>query len=137
MATRKEMIETRSLKRLNVQKGTIAALHDQKYKLGPVIDITRMGLAFRYVNKEEEMKSSPVLSLFLTAKAFRLRKVPFRIIYDIEDKFRKPVDSLTVRRCGGQFGKLTKYQEFALKLFIKNYTIAKLNNKRFHIPDKL
>ena len=54
MATIKDISEHRKHKRFKVQEGAIAVLHDQKYKLGPVIDLTRDGLAFRYVYKEKK-----------------------------------------------------------------------------------
>ena len=124
MATIKKISEHRSHKRFNVHEGALAVIYDRDNIVGPVIDISRNGLSFRYVKKGKKTICSPKLSLFLTAQAFRLQKVPFKIIYDFEEKPQQPVTSMTIHRCGGQFGKLTKEQKFALRLFIKNYTIT-------------
>ena len=121
MATIKKISEQRSHKRFRVQEGSIAVIHDRDHIIGPVIDISQNGLALRYVKREKKTSCSPKLSLFLTAQAFRLQKIPFEIIYDFEEKPQKPVNSLTIHRCGGQFGKLSKEEKFTLRSFIKNY----------------
>ena len=122
MATIRKIHEHRKLKRFKVQEGAIAVLFNRKNRIGPVIDISRNGLAFRYVTDEKKTSSSRILSLFLTAKAFRMQKVPFKVVYDYEEKPKQPVNSMTIHRCGGRFGKLAKNQKFELRLFIKNYT---------------
>lgn len=124
MATIKKISEHRSHKRFKVHEGALAVIYDRENRIGPVIDISRSGLAFRYVKRDKKTSSASKLSLFLTAQAFRLQKVPFEIIYDFEEKPQQPVTSMTIHRCGGQFGKLTKEQKFALRLFIKNYTLT-------------
>ncbi|MBW1960261.1 MAG: PilZ domain-containing protein [Deltaproteobacteria bacterium] len=121
---KKRFLERRKEKRLAVQEGALAVLHNQKYKIGPIIDISHGGLSFRYVDGEKQPIHSFALSIFFTGEAFRIRKLPFKTIYDIQENPKKGPSYVLIRRIGGQFGKLTTDQRSVLGYFIENYKIT-------------
>lgn len=128
MFTIKEISEYRRHTRLKVKKGAVAVLCGRYYKIGPVIDITWGGLAFRYTYDDEKNPESACrLSIFLTREDFLLRTVTVKIVYDIEENSETPTTTPRMKRCGVKFGRLTKCQRPLLKQFIRNYTVGEIH----------
>ena len=125
MLTKAEISEYRRHRRLKAKKGAVAVLCGRYYKIGPVIDITWGGLAFRYTyDDEKNLESAYRLSIFFTGEDFYLRTVPVEIVYDIEENSETPITAPRMKRCGVKFGRLTECQRFLLKQFIRNYTFG-------------
>jgi hypothetical protein len=120
----KHSIEQRKHKRFRVQYGAFVAFRVYHRKLGQIIDISRGGLAFRYIANGKRSKGPDQLDIMLVEKDFHLKKLPFKTIADFEITSEIPLNSLQTRRCGVQFGKLTKSQISQLDFFIKNHTIG-------------
>ena len=121
MLTKAEISEYRRHRRLKAKKGAVAVLCGRYYKIGPVIDITWGGLAFRYTyDDEKNLESAYRLSIFFTGEDFYLRTVPVEIVYDIEENSETSITAPRMKRCGVKFGRLTECQRFLLKQFICN-----------------
>jgi hypothetical protein len=121
------MLERRKHKRFKVQNGAFAVLGAPPWphstKVGQIIDMSMGGLAFSYIAEQEPSNGSFELGIFLADNSFRLRKIPFETISDLEIK-KGPFNSITMRRSGVQFGELTPNQISQLKYFIRNHTIG-------------
>jgi hypothetical protein len=124
MISGKNPIERRKHKRFKVQYGAFAVFQSNVKKLGQIIDISRGGLAFRYLANGERFKGSDELDILLADNYFHLEKIPFRTISDFGIASEIPYNSITTRRCGVRFGELGQGQISRIEYFIHNYTIA-------------
>jgi hypothetical protein len=86
-------------------------------KVGKIVDISRGGLAFRYIDVGELSSESFELDMYSRHNEFRMENVPVRTIWD-----RKTVSQLgfstRTRLRGVQFGNLTQNQFTELECFL-------------------
>jgi len=118
-------IDQRKYPRFSLQGDVFAALENGFEPVGKVKDISIQGLALSYslesIKPISYRKFSQVC-IFLKRNGFYLPKVPYKIVYDIQDSN----SSILKRRCGLHFGNLSKIQLELLELFIGNYTTGLL-----------
>lgn len=114
--------DKRRFKRFQAPKKAFVLVRGLDGKLGQIIDIGRGGLAFRYVANGKKPKKLSQLDIFLANNGFHLEKVSCEIVSDFELGKKGPSDSLTMRRCGVQFGELSQDLLSRLEYFIENYT---------------
>jgi len=114
--------ECRSYHRFRVRAGAIAALNDSK--LGSITDISRDGLAFRYIDfgyeDQEKCLESQTVSIVNDA-GFALHDVPCRIITDDYSQPEYSFSTLRMNKCRLQFVDLTPEQQAQLDYFIANF----------------
>ncbi len=125
MTNMKEIMERRKHRRFQTQGGTYAALNNGSIKIGQIQNISKGGLAFRYVANREQVERSYKVDIFATDNAFYLKNIPFKSISDVYIDFEIPFSTTSLRQCGGQFGELTRIQVSQLDYFIESYTISK------------
>lgn len=121
------LAENRRFKRFQAPQNAFALLRGPDGKLGQIIDISRGGLAFRYVANGGQTSKSVQLDIFLANNGFRLEKVSFRTVSDFEIIKQGPFNSLIMRRCGVQFDELNQNHASRLKYFIENYALGALS----------
>ena len=121
-ASSKDRRERRKNQRFQVPKGAFVGLGPYFEKVGPIMDVSKRGLGFRYIGSAESNGS--YLDMFLTDKDFFLREVRFKPIWDSKIVNEKPSASVTMRRQGVQFKKLTHYQRSQLEYFLQNHTMG-------------
>jgi len=112
--------ERRKFRRLLAQDLTFAVLRPHFTNLGKVKDISEGGLAFEYILNETQNPASTEIDIFVSGNRFYLPRIPCKIIYDME--IVEEYESVERRRCGLQFGALTKEQAAKLDFFLKNHT---------------
>ena len=117
-------VERRQQPRYKVAEGVFAALVNHSSKLGQIRDISKIGLAFRYIDHGEALEETTELKIVIGSKGVYLDKLPFRKVADFEIKNESSFSSLKIRQIGLQFGKLTKHQASRLEHFIQNHTIG-------------
>ena len=120
-----EPVELREHRRFRVQDGSFAALSPEFRVLGQIVDISRSGLAFRYVASNVRSHECAELKILKTDGSFSCDRIPFKAIWDCSTPHDFSLGFLTLRHCGVQFGKLRDDQKFDLKYFIENYTTDK------------
>jgi len=122
MTDRKEQVERRQHIRFRVREGAFAVLRPHFTIVAEIIDVSKGGLAFRYITSEERSSQSSGLDILFAGGSYCLRDVPFKTISDfvMPNEFSTP--SATTRRRGVQFAKLTHDQMGELESFIGNYT---------------
>ena len=84
-----------------------------------VLDISVGGLSLRYYEGSELIKQiadekSVKLDLFIDKGDLCLSQIPFKTVYDAEIKSELPLDSVTIRKRGVKFGRLSKDQRSKL-----------------------
>ena len=96
------------------------------HKSGELLDISRGGLCFQYLHKPNpagDVSTSLKIDIFIVNNGYYLPKVPCKLIYDEKKEetalFRM---SLEFRRCGLEFGELSKEQNSQLELYLNNHT---------------
>ena len=121
-----EFIERRKTERFQTQGDIFIrpSFNRQRQKYWKLIDISKDGLAFRYVSKErEKWDRSHELDIIKRSISretlYSVRKIPFKSVSDF-GIVKEPVSNFEIRRCGIQFEKLTDYQISRLEAFIKN-----------------
>ena len=128
MADKKQIVERRGHKRFKAQEGASVVLRAHSIELGQIIDVSKSGLAFRYVSSQQPSSGSFELVILSSEAGFYLDEIPFKIISDFETN-DDPLSFSKTRRCGVQFGKLRRKQETQLEYFIKNHTIVEMQAK--------
>jgi hypothetical protein len=123
LMSRIEIVERRRHKRLQAEDGAYAAIRPQYDKIGQVIDVSRGGLAFRYMVSGSHEDESYEMDIFLIGDGFHLDKVPFKTVSDQKMPKRLCPGPQTMRRCCVQFGELTQTQALKLEEFILKHTI--------------
>jgi hypothetical protein len=118
----KIIIERRKHKRFRVQNGVYVTLKDIYYKIGQLINISKGGFAFLYIANGEKKNDRFNVDLFSGTHAFYLRNIPFKTLSDFSQNNKPPFIHGKIRRCGGQFDKLTQTQNIQLNYFIKSHT---------------
>lgn len=121
-------VERRRHKRFSARDGSIAALKKGKAgsKCGIITDISRGGLAFRYLayihDQDKELVEQLEVDILYEVNHLFLLNMPCRII---QDNYIPPEYSFSLglmRKCRIQFGELASYQIPPLEYFITHCT---------------
>ncbi len=123
-------LDQRRHKRFRAKEGMFTVLRDNGADtLGTVLDISRGGLAYRYVPKDGSQGRCFELDIFLSGEGYRAERLPFRTITDFEIDQDVPFSTIRVRRSGVQFGSLTGEQINQVENVIKNDTIGEATSQ--------
>ena len=120
----KQGVDLREYPRYLVRSVAVAALNDSR--IGVIMDISRSGLAFRYIDFNQGLEDSlpgPVtVSIVHDTADFSLLDLPCTII---REESRLPgfyISSMKMNKCCLRFGALASNQESQLEYFIANFT---------------
>lgn len=123
MAGRKRTIERRKSKRYKAVEGAYAAISPSSHKLGQIIDISMGGLAFKYIdtnNNDQKNQTPTEESIFLSSMGFYVGNLPFKTISDNEVTNTPSFSSMKVRERHVQFTDLSFKQLFDLDYYLRN-----------------
>jgi hypothetical protein len=113
--------ERRKTVRFLPRNETYVALRPEFTKLGRLIDISKGGLAFRYLAHQQQGQAPTHLDLFTGDNGFHLSRLPCKVIYDIRfPENEKSSRLFEHRRCGLKFGEMTEVQATQLELYLTN-----------------
>jgi c-di-GMP-binding flagellar brake protein YcgR len=91
-------------------------------RLGEVLDISRAGIAFRYMDGPATFKSTKNLNIFSSTHSLFLSDFRFESVSDIEIEGH-PSSAILMRRHGGKFSALTPQQQEQLDDFIDLHSL--------------
>jgi len=100
----------------------LAVLKAKPLKMGQIINISKGGLAFRYIDSETEAGKSSELDILFAQNGFHLKKLSFKTVADYKAASEFPFSSIVMRQRNVQFRAMRPYQASKLDYFIKNYT---------------
>jgi len=130
MAPKKGSTERRKDKRFRAQEGIFALLDSTSPKLGPIVDISMGGLAFRYKGKELPLTESSDLTLLFDDKRLNAHNMPLKFrtkpIANVEITEKEKSEFDSKMRCCVQFEELTYHQRLSLDNLILNQTEGEL-----------
>ncbi len=109
--------------RFRVREGAFVAPKADERKLWQILDISRGGMAFRYVGNEASIDWADELDIVTADTVFSLEDISYKSISDFEI-IDKTASSYQVRRHSLQFRNLNRSQTTMLEYFIQNHTIG-------------
>jgi len=116
--------ERRKHPRFQVETVSVATLC--KSIVGIITDISKGGIAFRYIGFDQEgeevFKGSQKVSIVHEGTGFSLLDVPCTMIRNYSTRHEYYLGSLSMNRCCLQFGRLTPAQKSQLDNFILHFT---------------
>jgi hypothetical protein len=112
--------ERRRYKRVGVDNGAFVSIDPPGRKLWHMLDISRGGLSFRYMQGIGSAEASSALEIVTRDTSFDLENVPFRVVSDIQLRVA-PGSPYQLRRCGVEFMPLSKTQTSQINLFMGRY----------------
>ncbi len=124
MLNSKKIIERRSQERHQIQQGIYALLKNGSSKLGQIVNISKGGLAFKYINHEEQIGEPVEVDIFISGNGYFLKGIPCKKISDIHVDNFVPFSTFEMRQLGVQFGEMSHGQAHQLDTFIKKYTLV-------------
>jgi len=117
-------VERRAHRRFRPKEGTYAVLSGPVSKMGQIIDVSRGGLAFRYIDIGDRPRETCVLDILREDNSFRLENVGFKIVSDLDASKDFPFSTIPMRRCGGHLTGLSDRQIHDLEHLIESFTEA-------------
>ena len=114
--------ERRKHQRYRTNDGAFAAVSPNSYKLGQIVNISRGGLAFQYIETKTKPTHSEERYIFLSSKGYYVREIPFKQISDKPIPNANPYSTLNMRQCAIQFGEMNMEQMIYLDNYILNNT---------------
>ena len=115
--------ERRKDKRFKAGEGAFAVLYDDTNRVGSIIDLSKKGLSFRYIDDGKKVDTATQLAIIVKGQGFYLRMITACTVYDIEEKPAVPFSTIKMRKRGVKFGRLTNYQVALLRYFLQHFTI--------------
>ena len=100
-----------------------AVIKSKPIKMGQITNISKDGLAFHYIDRQDGSNSLFKMDILYAGKGFYLDRMLFKPVFDIEVETEIPMNSFTIRKCGVQFGELNARQRSQLEYFICNHTL--------------
>ena len=120
---RSTSIELNKIRDMSMGEIGFAVIKSRPIKMGQIINISKNGLAFDYIERQSKTINVFKLDILFAEDAYFLGKVLFRPIFDYAIVPEIPFNSFTIRRCGVQFGELTAQQESKLEYFVNQHTL--------------
>ena len=110
------------IKEMSMGEIALAVLKAKPVQMGQIVNISKGGLAFRYLDSQLELEESFELDILFARDAFYLKKVPFRTVSDFNTVSKFSVGTFKMKQQGIQFGKMMPDQQSQLDLFIQKHT---------------
>jgi hypothetical protein len=123
-----ERIERRKHRRFLFKDAVFAACDQFPFGVGALVDISRTGVSFEYSYYSGEdlapLEGVVKLHLFKNKPSLNVVGIECNVRYDTAVPWENgALSDYPLRRCGVQFGELSRNQSSELDLFIKNFTL--------------
>lgn len=113
--------ERRKHTRYNATDGAFAAVSPNSFKLGQIVNISRGGLAFQYIDTTRNVPGKKEEThIFLSSKGYYVRGLPFKTVSDYEVPNDNPFSTLKMRQRAIQFCEMSFEQKTKLDHYIMN-----------------
>ncbi len=120
-----EIMNQRVQKRYLVCDGVIVVLNPANSfsKLGTMIDISKSGLSFQYIDTKDSEQTYSELDIFVSGHGIKIGDLPFTVISSVAYEKTIPFCSIMMRRLGVKFGPLPDTKISQIHSFIHNHGI--------------
>ena len=120
------VVERRKDERFQINDMGFVALDPSTDIKGKILNLSRPGLAFRYVTKDWRPCESGVLNILLLGGTWRLVNVPFETVWNTKISYDFSFGTVAFGQCGVHFGKLSDLQKSELENFIRYHNSPKM-----------
>ena len=117
------MMERRKEPRFLIRDNAFAVDAYKPQRLGKIIDISRSGISFQYMEGADNFQPSTELHIFSSIHSIFLRDVPFEATSDLRISGH-PASIIFMRRHGGRFPSLSDQQQAQLDKFIDIHSVG-------------
>ncbi len=121
--------DRRKTSRFKVKEGVFAAHYNSNIR-GQLVNISKSGLAFRYIDSGKDPEYAPELIVYLSGEKSYLFKLPVKIVSDVELTHETRISYIRLRQRCIQFNSLNDSQEHLLNTFINTYTDGEVPDRR-------
>ena len=121
-ANKEDYSERRKHNRFNVKEGGLVFINSEPAIVGKIADISLVGMAFFYVQKEGQVCDEYELHILFAEDSFFLDIDKFRTILDFEIHNDTESSSYPTRRQSVEFCNLNVSQKYYLEYFIRFHT---------------
>ena len=111
-------IDKRRFARFELSKGIYAHLDSDIRAIGEVLNVSKGGLAFKYMAEFSSAAKHSKLNVFALGGNLFLRDVPVKTVSDTEMPIEIDFSSIRMRRMGLEFEDMTEDQKAALRELI-------------------
>lgn len=118
--------ERRKYPRFRVNDGAYAALSPDSLIMGQIVDISRGGLCFKYIEHREQAFELMTTHVFVGDNGFYLEKMPYKIVDDEPLKNETSLLSRRMRYRRVKFINLSPNQIAQLDYFLYNKTVSRI-----------
>jgi hypothetical protein len=101
-------------------------IKDSVVKMGQVLDISKSGLAFHYIDIGSRPKKSLEIEISVKNNGFHLDDLQLKNITDLEANKEYTFSYIPTRRLGGQFDDLSQNQIYQIENFITHHTLGRI-----------
>jgi hypothetical protein len=128
--------ENHQLNRIDrMSKGEIAlaVFKSNPPRMGEIIEISRGGLSFSYIDKETDLSDFSEMDILFVDEDFHLTQLPFKPIGDTAIVDTNRIRTLEMKRQTVKFKNLSARQKKQLEYVLKNFTtgeVPKLGRKQ-------
>jgi hypothetical protein len=130
MKDKKDFIERRRSDRFKIMDGAFAAIKSDDYIVGPIQNISKDGLTFRYLGKSGQIQTLIEADIFFSGMGFYIENLKLKCISDFRIDKKASNSSLSIRQCGMQFRELTNNQTSQINNFIQEFAERRLAEDR-------
>jgi hypothetical protein len=127
-------VEHRKSSRFDIREGTFIAVKSGDAIVGPIRNLSRGGLSFKYIDKKDQLKGWLEIDIFTRGMDFYLKGVPSLFVWNSKLFKNDPLSTITLRHCGIRFGELAPSQTTQIENFLKKYADRRTGKDRRH-PD--
>ncbi len=136
MMNRKNYIEKRKQDRFKVEDGSFVSIKsDHCKKIGPIRDMSRDGLAFMYIGKEDQIYGPLEVDISYSGSGLYVQKIKSKVVADFKIDKKLLSNSLAIRQCCVQFCELAEDQISHLEDFIQKYVDRRSDKDRRQFSD--
>ena len=121
----KRTTNRRRQKRYQVGSGVFVILNPagDSFKLGTMVDISKSGLALRYMDVIDSTINFSELDIFVSGQGVLIWRLPFTVVSQTAFQSPNPFYSFISRRMGVKFNLLSDVKHARLSSFIQTYGI--------------
>jgi hypothetical protein len=110
--------ERRQAQRYQVEEGVVAVWRAEGAKIGAVINVSSLGMAFSYISDGKPEKDAPEIDIFIQGTGILIQGLPVNTVSDVVMENAASFSLLSLRRRSVSFKALSSEQQRALQIFI-------------------
>ena len=118
--TESNLQERRKHERYFAAEGAYAALSPKSSKIGQIVNISRGGLAFRYIDNNDNRNENNETHIFLSSKHNHVSKIPIKTVNDYPVHVENSFSKMKVRQRAIRFEEMNLHQLIGLDNYIAN-----------------